>query len=161
MSPTQLAIRVLDLDDMTVVGLDGVVAGDGSDRLSGAVEHALARHVSTIVLDCSLLESLDTEASATLADAARHAHDQHGRPPRALGGRPGRARPHRTQPSSSSATSHSLAERSWFRRRRMCGKRDQERFGDQFRGILIALSAMMFFCTSVAPGADRRVALEA
>jgi anti-anti-sigma factor len=79
MSPAQLAIRVLDLDDMTVVGLDGVVSGDGSDRLNGAVEHALARHVSTIVLDCSLLRSLDTEASATVADAARHAHDQHSR----------------------------------------------------------------------------------
>jgi anti-anti-sigma regulatory factor len=79
MSPTQLAIRVLDLDDMTVVGLDGTVSGDGSTRLNGAVEHALARHVSTIVLDCSLLRTLDTEASATVADAARHAHDQHSR----------------------------------------------------------------------------------
>jgi anti-anti-sigma factor len=79
MSPAQLAIRVLDLDDMTVVGLDGVVSGDGSSRLSGAVERALARNVSTVVLDCSLLESIDLQGSATLADAARHAHDQHSR----------------------------------------------------------------------------------
>ncbi len=79
MSPAQLAIRILDLDDMTVVGLDGVVSGDSSTRLSGAVERALARRVPMVVLDCSLLESLDTRASATLADAARHAHDQHSR----------------------------------------------------------------------------------
>ena len=78
MTPSSLAIRVLDLDDMTVVGLDGVVAGD-ADRVVGAVDHALARRVSTIILDCSLLESLDAEGSARLADAARHAHDQHSR----------------------------------------------------------------------------------
>ncbi|HVN51412.1 MAG TPA: STAS domain-containing protein [Acidimicrobiales bacterium] len=78
MPSSSLAIRVLDLDDMTVVGLDGVVAGD-AERLVGAVDRALARRVSTIVVDCSLLESLDAEGSATLADAARHAHDQHSR----------------------------------------------------------------------------------
>jgi anti-anti-sigma factor len=79
MSPCSLAIRVLDLDDMTVVGLDGVMAGESSDRLSGAVDRALARHVSTIVVDCSLLESLDAEASMRLGEAARHAHDHHSR----------------------------------------------------------------------------------
>jgi len=78
MSPSSLAIHVLDLVDMTVVGLDGVVEGD-ADRLVGAVDHALARRVPTIVVDCSLLESLDAEGSATLADAARHAHDQQSR----------------------------------------------------------------------------------
>jgi anti-anti-sigma regulatory factor len=78
MSPTSLAIRVLELDDMTVVGLDGVVSGD-ADRLEGAVDRALARHVPTVVVDCSLLESRDVEGSATLADAARHARDQHSR----------------------------------------------------------------------------------
>ncbi len=79
MSATSLAIRVLDLDDMTVVGLDGVMAGEGSERLAGEVERALSRHVSTIVVDLSLLESLDAEASATLADATQHAHDLHSR----------------------------------------------------------------------------------
>ena len=78
MSPSSLAIRVLDLDDMTVVGLAGVVAGD-VDRLVGAVDEALARPVSTVVVDCSLLESLDEEGSVGLAHAARHAHERHSR----------------------------------------------------------------------------------
>jgi anti-anti-sigma factor len=78
MSPTSLAIRVLDLDDMTVVGLDGVVSGDAR-RLEGAVDRALARRGPMVVVDCSLLESLDAEGSATLADAARHARDQDSR----------------------------------------------------------------------------------
>ncbi len=79
MASSELAIRVLDLDDMTVVGLDGVLEAEGSERLVGEVDRALSRNVSTIVVDLSLLESLDAEASATLAHASRVAHDQHSR----------------------------------------------------------------------------------
>ncbi len=79
MSQAALAIRVLELDDMTVVGLDGAMGAEASNRLAGEVDKALARHQSTIVLDFSLLTSLDTEASAALSDTAQSVHDHDAR----------------------------------------------------------------------------------
>jgi anti-anti-sigma factor len=74
-----LDIRVLELDDLTVVGLDGDLEGPSSGRVADVVDDSLARHVDFIVLDCSLLDSLDVEASEALGSAARRVHDQHGR----------------------------------------------------------------------------------
>jgi anti-anti-sigma factor len=78
MSPT-LALRVLELDDLTVVGLDGVMGADSSHEVTDVVDAALARDVSTIVLDCSLLTTIDVEASEELEVAAEHVHARHGR----------------------------------------------------------------------------------
>jgi anti-anti-sigma factor len=79
MSPSSLAIRVLDLDDLTVVGLDGSLSAAEAEQVGRAVDRALDRPVSTVVLDLSLLDHLAVEGSDTLARAARHAHDRHGR----------------------------------------------------------------------------------
>ncbi len=77
--PSALDIRVLELDDLTVVGLDGVMGEESLGQVAGAVDAALARHVSTIVLDCSLLSGIDVAASAELEVAALHVHQHHGR----------------------------------------------------------------------------------
>ena len=77
--PTDLDIRVLELDDLTVVGLDGELGAASSGEVTGVVDAALARDVSTIVLDCSLLTTIDVEASQELEAAAKHVHAHHGR----------------------------------------------------------------------------------
>lgn len=79
MPAASLDVRVLDLGDMTIVGLDGVLAADNVDEVTAEVESALARDSSTIVLDCSLLESIATDASDALVDAARTVHEHHAR----------------------------------------------------------------------------------
>ena len=73
-----LDIRVLELDDLTVVGLDGSLEGPSSGRVTDVVCGSLARDVKTIVLDCSLLESLDAEASAVLGSLAHEVQAHHG-----------------------------------------------------------------------------------
>ncbi len=70
--PAALDIRVLELDDLTVVGLDGDLGAESSGDVTGVVDAALARDVSTIVLDCSLLTTIDVEASQELRAAAKH-----------------------------------------------------------------------------------------
>jgi anti-anti-sigma factor len=79
MSTAALAIRVMELDDMTVVGLDGVMGAEASDRLAGEVDKALARHPSAIVLDFSLLTTLDADAADALTHTAQSVHDHHSR----------------------------------------------------------------------------------
>jgi len=73
-----LALRVLELDDLTVVGLDGVMGAESSGQVAGVVDRSLARDVSTIVLDCSLLTAIDAEASEELEAAAEAVHARHG-----------------------------------------------------------------------------------
>ena len=73
-----LALHVLELDDLTVVGLDGVMGAESSGEVTGAVDRSLARQVSTIVLDCSLLTTIDVEASEELEAVANQVHRHHG-----------------------------------------------------------------------------------
>jgi anti-anti-sigma factor len=79
MSPSALSIRVLDLEDLTVVGLDGSFGADEAEHVGEVVDRALDRPGSTVVLDLSLLDHLAVEGSDTLARAARQAHERHGR----------------------------------------------------------------------------------
>jgi anti-anti-sigma factor len=76
-APPSLDVRVLDLGDMTVVGLDGDLVAETAGQLTAEVDRALARASSTIVLDLSLLERIDRDVSPALVDAARmvQAHD--------------------------------------------------------------------------------------
>ncbi len=68
--PSAIDIRVLELDDLTVVGLDGALGAESSSAVTGVVDASLARDVATIVLDCSLLTTIDVEASEELGTAA-------------------------------------------------------------------------------------------
>jgi len=77
-APT-LDVRVLDLGEMTVVGLDGELVASTAGLLTLEVERALARASSTIVLDLSLLETIGRDASPALVEAARAAHDHDAR----------------------------------------------------------------------------------
>ena len=77
-APT-LDVRVLDLGDMTVVGLDGDLEASTAGQLTAEIDRALARDSSTIVLDLSLLETIDRTASPALVEAARTAHEHHAR----------------------------------------------------------------------------------
>ena len=71
--PTELHVRVLDLGEMTVVGLDGAMDATNSGRVCEQLQKALDRDSTTIVLDCSLLRSLGHRevafADASLAPA--------------------------------------------------------------------------------------------
>jgi anti-anti-sigma factor len=78
-SDADLAIRVMELDDMTVLGLDGVMGEGASGQLADEVDRVLERHPATIVLDLSLLTSLDAAAADALSDAARSVHEHHSR----------------------------------------------------------------------------------
>lgn len=77
--PTQLHVRVLDLGEMTVVGLDGEMDGSNSGRVSEQLRRALERDSTTIVLDCSLLRSMGRSEVAVLADANDTIRDHRGR----------------------------------------------------------------------------------
>jgi len=77
--PSVLAIRVLELDDLTVVGLDGELHAESSPRVATVVADSLARDVSTIVVDCSLLDTIDAAASTALGRAAYSVRQHHGR----------------------------------------------------------------------------------
>ena len=77
--PCALAIRVLELDDLTVVGLDGDLRAESSRRVATVVEESLARDVATIVMDCSLLDTIDEAASTALGRAADAVRQHHGR----------------------------------------------------------------------------------
>jgi anti-anti-sigma factor len=77
--PTELHVRVLDLGEMTVVGLEGAMDRSNSRRVSEQLRRALDRDSTTIVLDCSLLRSLGQSEVAVLADANDAIRDHHGR----------------------------------------------------------------------------------
>jgi anti-anti-sigma factor len=77
--PTTLHVRVLDLGEMTVVGLDGEMDPTNSRRVSDQLRRAVEREATTIVLDCSLLRSLGRSEVAVLADAYDTIRDHHGR----------------------------------------------------------------------------------
>ena len=68
-APSKLHVRVLDLGEMTVVGLDGTMDPTNSSRVSDELRHAVERDSTTIVLDCSLLRSMGRSEVAVLADA--------------------------------------------------------------------------------------------
>ena len=74
-----LDVRVLDLGEMTVMGLDGDLVAETAGQLTAEVDRALARSASTIVLDLSLVERIDGAASPALVDAARTVHEHDGR----------------------------------------------------------------------------------
>jgi anti-anti-sigma factor len=69
---SELAVRVLELGDMTVVGLEGDLAADTVPLLDAELHRALARDSTTIVLDCSLLRSMGPTEVAVLVEV----HDQ-------------------------------------------------------------------------------------
>lgn len=78
-SPTPLHVRVLDLGEMTVVGLDGAMDPTNSSRVSEQLLRAVERDSTTIVLDCSLLRSMGRSEVAVLADANDTIRDHHAR----------------------------------------------------------------------------------
>lgn len=77
--PERLHVRVLDLGEMTVVGLDGEMDPSNSRRVSEQLLRAVERDATTIVLDCSLLRSMGRSEVAVLADANDTIRDHHGR----------------------------------------------------------------------------------
>jgi anti-anti-sigma factor len=77
--PTELHVRVLDLGEMTVVGLDGAMDPSNSRQVSEKLRQAVERDSTTIVLDCSLLRSMGRSEVAVLADANDTIRDHHGR----------------------------------------------------------------------------------
>lgn len=77
--PTELHVRVLDLGEMTIVGLDGEMDRSNSRRVSQQLREAVQRDSTTIVLDCSLLRSMGRAEVAVLADAVEEIHDHDGR----------------------------------------------------------------------------------
>jgi anti-anti-sigma factor len=76
---SKLAVRVLDLGEMTVVGLEGDLAEDTAPLLDAELTRALARDSTTIVLDCSLLRSLGRTEVAVIGEAHDRVRDRHGR----------------------------------------------------------------------------------
>lgn len=78
-APTPLHVRVLDLGEMTVVGLDGTMDPTNSSRVSEQLRRAVERDSTTIVLDCSLLRSMGRSEVAVLADAHDTIRDHHAR----------------------------------------------------------------------------------
>jgi anti-anti-sigma factor len=77
--PTELHVRVLDLGEMTVVGLDGEMDTSNSGQVSEQLRRAIERDSTIIVLDCSLLRSMGRSEVAVLADANDTIRDHHGR----------------------------------------------------------------------------------
>ena len=75
----ELHVRVLDLGEMTVVGLDGEMDTSNSRRVSEQLRRAVERDSTTIVLDCSLLRSLGRDEVAILADEVDAVHARNGR----------------------------------------------------------------------------------
>jgi anti-anti-sigma factor len=76
---SELAVRVLDLGEMTVVGLEGDLAADTVPLLDAEVTRALERDSTTIVLDCSLLRSMGRSEVAVLIEAERRVRQRRGR----------------------------------------------------------------------------------
>ena len=78
-TPAELHVRVLDLGEMTIVGLDGEMDRSNSGRVSEQLREAVRRDSTTIVLDCSLLRAMGRSEVAVLADAVDEIHDHDGR----------------------------------------------------------------------------------
>jgi anti-anti-sigma factor len=72
-------VRVLELGEMTVVGLEGDIAADTAPLLGRGLDRALARDSTTIVLDCSLLRSIGRTEVAVLVDAKDRLRARQGR----------------------------------------------------------------------------------
>ena len=77
--PTELHVRVLDLGEMTVVGLEGQMDRSNSARVREQLHRAVERDSTTIVLDCSLLRSMGRSEVAVLSDAYDDIRDHDGR----------------------------------------------------------------------------------
>jgi anti-anti-sigma factor len=76
---SELAVRVLDLGEMTVVGLEGDLAADTASLLDAELTRVLERDSTTIVLDCSLLRSLGRGEVAVIGEAHERMRHRHGR----------------------------------------------------------------------------------
>jgi anti-anti-sigma factor len=76
---SELAVRVLELGDMTVVGLEGDLAADTAPLLDAELARALERESTTIVLDCSLLRSMGPSEVAVIVEAHDRVRQRHGR----------------------------------------------------------------------------------
>jgi anti-anti-sigma factor len=74
-----LHVRVLELGEMTVVGLDGDLRPDTVSLLDEQVHRALARDSTTIVLDCSLLRSMGRSEVVVLEAEIDQVRERHGR----------------------------------------------------------------------------------
>jgi anti-anti-sigma factor len=76
---SELAVRVLQLGEMTVVGLEGDLAADTAPLLDAELTRALDRDSTTIVLDCSLLRSMSPTEVTVLVDAHDRVRLRNGR----------------------------------------------------------------------------------
>lgn len=76
---SELAVRVLDLGEMTVVGLEGDLAADTAEILNTQLARVLASDATTLVLDCSLLRSMGRGEVAVLVDVNERFRERHGR----------------------------------------------------------------------------------
>ena len=76
---SELAVRVLELGEMTVVGLEGDLAADTAPLLDAELTRALDRDSTTIVLDCSLLRSMGPTEIAVIVAAHDQVRRRHGR----------------------------------------------------------------------------------
>lgn len=77
-SESRLHVRVLDLGEMTVVGLDGELDAETAPQVDAAIDRALAHDSTMIVLDCSLLRAMGRGEAVVLLDAYQRVHDGHG-----------------------------------------------------------------------------------
>ena len=77
--PSRLHVRVLDLGEMTIVGLDGSMDQTNARQVGEQLHRAVERDSTTIVLDCSLLRTLGRTGVAVLADAYDDILDHDGR----------------------------------------------------------------------------------
>jgi anti-anti-sigma factor len=66
---SRLRVHLLELGEMTVVGLDGELNADTAPQVDAAITLALQHDSTTIVLDCSLLRAMGRDEAIVLLDA--------------------------------------------------------------------------------------------
>jgi anti-anti-sigma factor len=65
---SSLAVRVFEVDNLTVVGLDGDAVDETSSILEDRLAEVLAQPRTVLVLDCHLLRHLGRTQATVLAD---------------------------------------------------------------------------------------------
>jgi len=78
-APDSPHVRVLDLGEMTIVGVEGDLGASSARLVGEEIHRALERDSTIIVLDCSLLRSLGRSEVAVLARASDQVRRSAGR----------------------------------------------------------------------------------